>query len=137
MKLDSSWILAIIALIAIISPIATALINNHHQKKMKLIDYAQHMNEDLNLHSREIIEQYLHSAGDAVLHLRGAGSSLSSDYYHSYYIALANASPDVQGLMELANRAISRRDTDEASRLISEIAVASRSEFLNSYKQMN
>ena len=61
-QMDASALAAWIALIvAIISPILTAIINNHHQTKMKKIE--------MSIASKlKIIEDYLSSAGQIIYH---------------------------------------------------------------------
>ena len=82
-QMDASALAAWIALIvAIISPILTAIINNHHQTKMKKI-------ETSIASKRKIIEDYLSSAGQIIYH-NGEAST------ESYSIAIGriySASP--------------------------------------------
>lgn len=82
-QMDASALAAWIALIvAIISPILTAIINNHHQTKMKKIE--------ISIASKlKIIEDYLSSAGQIIYH-NGEAST------ESYSIAIGriySASP--------------------------------------------
>ncbi|MCI6346944.1 MAG: hypothetical protein MR880_01355 [Negativibacillus massiliensis] len=82
-QMDASALAAWIALIvAIISPILTAIINNHHQTKMKKIE--------MSIASKlKIIEDYLSSAGQIIYH-NGEAST------ESYSIAIGriySASP--------------------------------------------
>lgn len=82
-QMDASALTAWIALIvAIISPILTAIINNHHQTKMKKIE--------MSIASKlKIIEDYLSSAGQIIYH-NGEAST------ESYSIAIGriySASP--------------------------------------------
>ena len=82
-QMDASALAAWIALIvAIISPILTAIINNHHQTKMKKIE--------TSIASKlKIIEDYLSSAGQIIYH-NGEAST------ESYSIAIGriySASP--------------------------------------------
>lgn len=82
-QMDASTLAAWIALIvAIISPILTAIINNHHQTKMKKIE--------MSIASKlKIIEDYLSSAGQIIYH-NGEAST------ESYSIAIGriySASP--------------------------------------------
>lgn len=82
-QMDASALAAWIALIvAIISPILTAIINNHHQTKMKKIE--------MSIASKlKIIEDYLSSTGQVIYH-NGEAST------ESYSIAIGriySASP--------------------------------------------
>ena len=82
-QMDASALAAWIALIvAIISPILTAIINNHHQTKMKKIEMSK-------ASKLKIIEDYLSSAGQIIYH-NGEAST------ESYSIAIGriySASP--------------------------------------------
>lgn len=82
-QMDASALAAWIALIvAIISPILTAIINNHHQTKMKKIEMS-------TASKLKIIEDYLSSAGQIIYH-NGEAST------ESYSIAIGriySASP--------------------------------------------
>lgn len=61
-QMDASALAAWIALIvAIISPILTAIINNHHQTKMKKIEMS-------TASKLKIIEDYLSSTGQVIYH---------------------------------------------------------------------
>lgn len=67
MKFDLTvTITAILGIAAIISPIATALINNHHQLKLKQLEYQQHEKESSFFYKRGIYEDYLRFTGECV-----------------------------------------------------------------------
>ena len=134
MNFESNWGLIVIALIALISPVVTTLINNHHLKKMRMIELSQKRNEELSLHSREIFEQYLKSAGDAVMR-RKYGGGFSEQYHESYYRAFFNASPHVRELMERADFFIEQKDSHAASVELCKIAALAQKDFLHSYEQ--
>ena len=62
--MDTTVIIALItALAAIISPIITALINNKHNYKMKLVEKKQERIRNIDLHERDILEKALASVG--------------------------------------------------------------------------
>lgn len=62
----SFTITAIIALCALLSPILTALINNHHQKTMKKLDYKEQRKKESIERRKEIFDSYLGSVGEYV-----------------------------------------------------------------------
>ena len=67
MKLDLTvTITAILGIAAIISPIATALINNHHQLKLKKLEYQHQEKESTFFYKRGIYEDYLKYAGKCI-----------------------------------------------------------------------
>ena len=82
-QMDASALAAWIALIvAIISPILTAIINNHHQTKMKKIE--------MSIASKlKIIEDYLSSAGQIIYH----NGEASTESYSIAIDRIYSASP--------------------------------------------
>lgn len=63
-----SFLTIVIAVCAILSPILTALINNHHQKVMKKLEYKHLEHEEQLQHEREICEAYIRAAGSCIHH---------------------------------------------------------------------
>lgn len=61
-----SFLTIVIAVCAILSPILTALINNHHQKVMKKLEYKHLEHEEQIRHEREIFEKFVSSAGACI-----------------------------------------------------------------------
>lgn len=61
-----SFITIVIAVCAILSPIITAIINNHHQKVMKKLEYKHLEHEEQVQHEREICEAYIRAAGSCI-----------------------------------------------------------------------
>lgn len=65
--LDLSFtITAIIAVCSLISPIVTTLINNHHQKVMKQLEYREKEKSYKLERKRQIYENYIRAAGSCV-----------------------------------------------------------------------
>lgn len=65
--LDLSFtITAIIAICALVSPIITTLINNHHQKVMKQLEYQEEEKVHNAERKRQIYENYIRAAGSCV-----------------------------------------------------------------------
>lgn len=68
-KLDLSFtITAIIAICALVSPIATTIINNCHQKSMRKLEYREQEKQRKIERQREIYEDYLRAAGACIQH---------------------------------------------------------------------
>ena len=59
-SIDPNWIMAIIALIAIVSPIVTAIINNYYQIKLKKLDMYESA-------KRKALSDFVTSAQAAIL----------------------------------------------------------------------
>lgn len=77
----SNGILAAIAIIALISPIATTLINNSHESKMKQIEQKQQMYQLNTIHKRELCEEYLKLLADSARGVPNGSLKLMEKYY--------------------------------------------------------
>ena len=66
-RLDLSWVITtVIAVCALLSPILTAIINNHYQIKLKKLELASLETEARVTYKRNIYESYLKYAGRCV-----------------------------------------------------------------------
>ncbi|MFT8497809.1 hypothetical protein [Leuconostoc pseudomesenteroides] len=67
MKFDTSFtITAIIAFMALISPVVTAIVNNHYLAKQKSLEYLETRNQVSSQHKRELFERFLAASGKFV-----------------------------------------------------------------------
>ena len=67
LNLDLSFtITAIIALISLISPILTAIINNWHDSKIRKLESKNRIYEQTVIYKRDIILNYLSSVGKCI-----------------------------------------------------------------------
>ncbi|GKS56413.1 hypothetical protein [Enterococcus mundtii] len=65
MKIDSTITFAlIIAFVSLLSPIAVALMNNRHLRKMKEMEHTQENFRNITLHKRDILENFLRLVGE-------------------------------------------------------------------------
>lgn len=121
-KIDLSiTISVIVALAAIISPILTAIINNRHQKRMKLLELKQQQYENTLLHKRDIFESYLKGLGLVIHYSDHPNISTYSQYYLAAYMYL----PDrVRSLMSEMNTKILYQNIDDVGNLYNLIATA-------------
>ena len=102
----------ILGIAAIISPVLTAIINNHHQLKMKKSEEAKVLYERSVLYKREIIENYLRFAGKCI----ACGSeSAVPEYREYYYLALLYVPGELKCEMENANYHIECCDFEKAN----------------------
>lgn len=70
MKLDLTvTITSILGIAAIISPIATAIINNRYQIKLKKLEYQQKEKENSFFYKRGVYEDYLKRTGECIAYL--------------------------------------------------------------------
>lgn len=102
----------IVALCAIISPIATALINNHHQLRIKKMDLEQKDIEKTILYKRTVFENYLKYAGRCIAY---ANDSAQKDYGEYYFLALLYAPHELRSDMIQAHEAMNDCDWTSAT----------------------
>ena len=115
----------VIAVCAILSPILTAIINNHHQKVMKQLEYKHLEHEEQVRHEREICEDYVRAAG-ACIHY--PASDQVKTYGEKLGLILYYVPDDIRKeIMEFENQAIaSRAGYVPASKRLESIAVKLR-----------
>lgn len=91
----------ITAIIAILAPVFVAIINNHHQYKIKKMELEQKSYEQSVLHKREIFEKFL-SAFNMVCQLRTVEAAYEySSCYSLVYIYLPKPVRDELGQVNL------------------------------------
>lgn len=86
----------IIALCAIISPILTALINNHYLLKMKKLELSQEHYKNTIAYQRNIFENYLKYAGRCTAY---TDENALRDYGEYYLLALMYAPKELHSKM--------------------------------------
>lgn len=79
----------IVTLCAIISPIATAIINNHYQLRLKKMDLEQKNIENTVLYKRAVFENYLKYASRCISY----SDDLALKEYGEYYLLAMLYSP--------------------------------------------
>ena len=119
MKVDLTiTITAILGIAAIISPIATAIINNRYQLKIKELELKQKQLENTTYYIRSIFENYLRYAGKCI---SSSDSQSQQDYGEYYFLALSYApEPLVQSMINV-NSAITDLAWEEATRLLEQL----------------
>ena len=111
--IDSSITLAlIVTLCAIVSPILTAIVNNHHQMKMKKMDIDQKKYDDTVLYKRTIFENYLKAAGEC---FHWPDDSTLKKYGDTYFVALMYATGDLKDEMITVDTYIRKSDIRNAA----------------------
>lgn len=115
----------VIAVCAILSPVITAIINNHHQKVMKQLEYKHLEHEEQVRHEREICEGYVRAAG-ACIH-RPTGDQAKT-YGENLGLILYYVPDDIRKeIMEFENKVIaSGAGYVPASKMLESIAVKLR-----------
>ncbi len=114
-KLDLSFtITAIVALIALISPIFTTLLNNRHQLKIKKLELAQKQSENTVLYKRNIFENYV----SALSKLSAHPSNETLEEYGKYYsLAYMYLPESLQGDMSKINSHVLNHNWENISPL--------------------
>lgn len=103
LKFDLSiTISVIIAIAAVISPIFTAIINNAHQRKMKLLELKQEHYEKTVSYQRSIFENYLSKAG-IYIGTKCTDKNCLKDYNDAYLLALLYAPKGLREKIQSAN----------------------------------
>lgn len=119
MKVDLTiTITAVLGIAAIISPIATAIINNHYQLKLKEIELKQKRLENTTYYIRSVFENYLRYAGKCISF---ADSQSQKDYGEYYFLALSYAPESLVQSMIDVNSAITDLEFKEATRLLEQL----------------
>ncbi|WP_270366896.1 hypothetical protein [Eubacterium ramulus] len=120
MKLDLTvTITAILGIAAIISPIATALINNRHQLKLKKLEYQQKEKESSYFYKRGIYEDYLKYTSECITY---ATQDALQKYGEIYGLALIYFPEDLIEDMEELNRIMRNSSPEERMSLFNKLA---------------
>lgn len=120
-KLDLTIsISVIVALSAIISPILTAIINNHYQLKIKQMELTQQKQSNPILYQRKIYEKYLKYAGRCIY---SADQDALKKYGEYYYLTLMYAPHSIKIGMTQANECILENDYKNAATCIQSVAI--------------
>lgn len=105
----------ILAFVAIISPIFTAIINNCHDTKIKKLELKQKEYENTVMYKRSLFENYLKYAGRCIYF---SDIDASKYYGEFYFSALMCASPEIREDMIAVNKRIQRGEFHEATSLL-------------------
>lgn len=86
MKIDLTiTVTAILGIAAIISPIATAIINNHYLLKMRRLDAKLEHEKEISFYTREIYENYLKASFQ---YIKKPDAETKHEYSRCYALAL-------------------------------------------------
>ena len=124
----SVTISVIVAICAIISPILTAIINNHYQYKLRKLDDEKELRKTSTMYKRDILENYLKYLGEC--HVRATTDS-ESNYGKYYFLAYLYAPSTVLPLMEKIDDYYSNHDFYNNEIPLEEVALKLR-EYINS-----
>lgn len=117
MEIDASTITGIIAFVALLSPIVTAIINNHYQIKIKQLEISEKRYDESVCRKRELFEKYCQDLSKAII-LQAATDDILSEYASSYAKAiLYMSSEDVNSAINI-NSNIEKGDFKDAYSLM-------------------
>jgi hypothetical protein len=118
-KLDLSFtITAIVALISLISPIITTLLNNRHQLKIRKLELAQKHNENTVLYMRNIFENYVSALSKVSSYATVESITEYGKYYSLAYMYLPE---NLQSEMSKINKLVIARDYDNIAPLLEDL----------------
>ncbi len=119
MKVDLTiTVTAILGIAAIISPIATAIINNRYQLKIKKLELQQKHLESTTYYIRSIFENYLRYAGRCIYN---SDLDARKDYGEYYFLALSYAPESLSNSFININTAIYQNDYEYAISLLEKL----------------
>ena len=113
-----------VAIVALISPILTTLINNHHQTELKRMELKQQEYERTIIHQRDLYEKYFKCAGRCIYY---SDPDALKDYGEYYLSALIHAPSDLRGDMVTVNEYIENSDWSKALKALESLAPKIRS----------
>lgn len=121
MNLDLSWaITSVIAVCALVSPIITTMINNRHQKQMKILEYQDLEKQREEKRISDIYEGFLQSAGSCIqCHSKESLEAFGAHCYQVFPYVPAT----LQGEISSLNYKILSKDWENASSQLEFIAV--------------
>lgn len=109
----------IIAICAIISPIITTLLNNHHLYKMRKLDDAAQLRKDSYFYKRGVYEDYLRYTSQC---LTNPSASTLNEYGKNYALALIYFPDELQEQLIAINETINNHRWNDALSNLNEIA---------------
>lgn len=132
LNLDLSFtITAIIALISLISPILTTIINNFHDSKIRELELKNRIYEQTVIYKRDIILSYLSSVGKCISYCETTDLK-DYGFYYAKSIALITNDNTIE-LMKKLNQEIVDHSWDSASKIFHTLIPYIKNEIINSH----
>ena len=98
MKVDLTvTISAILGMSAIVAPVLTALINNHHQTKIKKLELAHEKYTETALYQRRILENYMQATAKCLIAIT---TNAEIEYAECYGLAVLYVPAEIQKKLE-------------------------------------
>lgn len=107
-----------LGLCGFISPIITGIVNNHYMLKMRKLELEHENSKNRKTYIRNILEQYLKSAGQMIVY---SDNETEKEYGTYYFLALTYVPEDLHPKMVQLNKSISDLDKNTATKLLEEL----------------
>lgn len=120
MHISANTVTVVIALSAILSPILVAIINNHHNAKMKKLELQSVQDERNMQYIYSIYENYLQSTSKCIANPTDYNLNL---YGENYSIALAYFPQEYHELLKGINESIRNRNWDSANTMLEILSI--------------
>ena len=115
MKVDLTvTISAILGMSAIVAPVLTALINNHHQTKIKKLELAHEKYTETALYQRHILEDYMRAASKCLTAFK---ADAETEYSECYGLAVIYVPANVRKILDELDSAIKDKRLADARRI--------------------
>lgn len=111
---------ALLGIAAIISPILTTLLNNHHLLKMKKLELKQKEFDQTVLYKRNIYEQFLQGLSQLSQNQNEEHLGLYSKYYSLAYMYLPS---DIQKTLSELNSLVLSRSWKEVGKYVDRLTI--------------
>ncbi|HJI35500.1 MAG TPA: hypothetical protein OIL95_13735 [Coprobacillaceae bacterium] len=117
MEIDASTITGIIAFVALISPIVTAIINNLYQIKIRKLEISEKRYDESIFLKRELFEKYCQDLSKVII-LQAATDDILGEYASSYAKAILYMSSEDASSATDINSDIEKGNFENAYRLM-------------------
>ena len=112
-------ITVVIAVCAIVSPIITTLLNNHHLYKMRKLDMKLDTEQKARFYKRDVYEDYLKTAGKCIA---CSNNENMSAYGEAYMLALIYFPSELRNELIHINDYVVKCNRDQAITLLNQLA---------------
>lgn len=125
----------ILAVIALIAPSITALINNKHLEKMKVMESDYEIRKDILNRKISMLEKYIESVGEVYISRKSFGGNFSERirYTKMYSQALIYVSEPSAKLMIEINSIIDQNQLDDLSEKLPKLSLVLKDEMKQLY----
>ena len=135
-NLDLSFtITAIIALISLVSPILTAIINNWHDSKIRKLESQNRIYEQTVIYKRDILINYLSCIGKCISYCQEQELK-EYGFYYARSLALITNEQTIKLMQDLHNE-LTNECIDNTNTLFNNLVPLIQKEIINSHQNTN